>query len=137
MKYLLDTCVVSDFVKGEKNTLDKLKNVPPNEIAISSITVMEIQYGIALNPKYGKIIEPVILDLLASITVLDFNQNDAVQAAKIRALLKQEGQPIGSYDVLLAGTALNNQLIFVSSNTDEFNRINNLILENWRLALNH
>ena len=63
MKYLLDTCVVSDFVKGEKNTLDKLKKVSPNEIAISSITVMEIQYGITLNPKYGKIIEPVILDL--------------------------------------------------------------------------
>ena len=53
MNYLLDTCVISDFVKGEKNTLDRLKNIPPNEIAISSITVMEIQYGIALNPKYG------------------------------------------------------------------------------------
>ena len=137
MNYLLDTCVISDFVKGEKNTLDKLKNIPPNEIAISSITVMEIHYGIALNPKYGLIIEPVILDLLASITILDFNQNDAIQAAKIRALLKLQGRPIGSYDVLLAGTALNNQLIFVSSNTNEFNRINNLILENWRLPLNH
>jgi tRNA(fMet)-specific endonuclease VapC len=133
MKYLLDTCVISDFVKGEKNTLDKIKNVPPNEIAISSITVMEIQYGIALNPKYGKLIEPVLLDLLASITLLDFNQNDALRAAKIRALLKQEGRPIGSYDILLAGTALNNQLIFVSSNTNVFNRIDNLILENWRL----
>ncbi len=137
MKYLLDTCVVSDFIKGEKNTLDKLKNIPPNEISISSIAVMEIQYGISLNPKYGKIIEPVILDLLASITVLDFNQNDAIQAAKIRALLKQIGQPIGSYDVLLAGIALNNQLILVSSNTSEFSRINNLVLENWRVSLNH
>ena len=68
MKYLLDTCVVSDFVKGEKNTLDRLKNIPPNEIAISSITVMEIQYGIALNPNYGKIIEPVLLDLFASMS---------------------------------------------------------------------
>src|SRR5262249_24662885 len=124
MRYLLDTCVISDFVKGEKHTLDKLKNIPPNEIAISSITVMQIQYGLALNPKHRQLIEPVILDLLASITILDFNENDAVEAAKIRALLKQQGQPIGSYDVLLAGTALNNQLIFVSSITKEFSRVN-------------
>lgn len=136
MKYLLDTCVVSDFVKGEKNTLNRLKNIAPNEIAISTITVMEIQYGIALNPTYGKRIEPIIVDFLSAIILLDFNQNDALQAATVRALLKQQGQPIGSYDVLLAGTALNNQLIFVSSNTDEFKRVTNLVLENWRIPFN-
>jgi len=48
MNYLLDTCVISDFVKGEKNTLFKLKNTSPSELAVSSITVMEIQYGLLL-----------------------------------------------------------------------------------------
>ena len=46
-------------------------------------------------------------------------------------------QTKGSYDILLAGVALNNQLIFVSSNTNEFNRIHSLILENWRLPLDN
>lgn len=137
MKYLLDTCVISDFVKGEKNTLSQLKITPPNELAISSITVMEIQYGLALNPKYKQRIEPIILDFLASINVLNYTPNDAEQTAKTRAMLKQQGQPIGSYDILLAGVALNNQLIFVSSNINEFNRIPSLILENWRLPLDH
>ena len=137
MKYLLDTCVISDFVNGEKNTLSKLKSTTPNELAVSSITVMEIQYGIALNPLRGKIIESVILDFLASITVLDFTQQDAEKTAIIRAELKQKGGPIGAYDILLAGTALSNQLIFVTSNTNEFNRINELFLENWRLSLAH
>lgn len=132
MKYLLDTCVISDFVKGDKNTVSTLKNTQPNEIAVSSITVMEIRYGLALNPKRAEKIKSMILDLLASITVLDFNQNDALESAKIRALLKQRGQPIGCYDILLAGTAINNKLIFVSSNVSEFSRINGLILENWR-----
>ncbi len=137
MKYLLDTCVISDFVKGEKNTLSQLKITPPNELAVSSITVMEIQYGLALNPKYRQTIEPIILDFLTSVTVLDYTLGDAEQTAKIRAILKQQGRPIGSYDILLAGVALNNQLIFVSSNTNEFNRIHSLTLENWRLPLDH
>jgi tRNA(fMet)-specific endonuclease VapC len=46
MGYLLDTCVVSDFVKGENNTLKRLKSSSPHEILISSITVMEVKYGL-------------------------------------------------------------------------------------------
>jgi tRNA(fMet)-specific endonuclease VapC len=135
MKYLLDTCVISDFVKGEKNTLFQLKKMPPNELAISNITVMEIEYGLHLNPKYQRTIGPILLDFVSAISVLDYTQQDAEQTAKIRALLKQKGRPIGSYDILLAGVALNHGLIFVTSNTNEFNRISSLILEDWRLPL--
>lgn len=132
MKYLVDTCVISDFIKGEANTSNKIKDIPPNLIAISTISIMEIQYGIALTPRHRQVVEPVFMEILTSITTLNFNQGDALQAAKIRALLKQEGKPIGSYDFLLAGTAINNQLIFVTSNTKEFSRVPGLFLENWR-----
>ncbi len=43
MGYLLDTCVISDFVKGEENTLKLLKSTTPTEIFISSLTVMEVK----------------------------------------------------------------------------------------------
>lgn len=132
MKYLLDTCVISDFVKGNKNTLAMLKRVSPDDIAVSSITVMEIQYGLALNPNRAQKIEPIIHDLFSSITILEFDSHDATETGTIRALLKQQGQSIGSYDILLAGTALNHNLIFVTSNINEFNRVNDLVLENWR-----
>lgn len=53
--YLLDTCVISDFVKGEKGTLEKIKKFfPPQEIAVSSITVMEINHGLSINPQKAK-----------------------------------------------------------------------------------
>ncbi len=132
MKYLLDTCVISDFVKGVPNTLNQIKKTPPNELAVSSITVMEIQYGLLLNSERKRKIETIIHDLIGSITTLDYTSGDAAETACIRALLKQQGQPIGSYDILLAGVALNNQLIFVSSNIKEFNRIHDLKIENWR-----
>src|SRR3989344_8224183 len=120
MKYLLDTCAVSDFVKGDKNTLEKIKHISPGEIAISTITIMEIQYGLALNAHFSKKAKSIISDFISVVNKLDFTQGDAEHAAVVRALLRQHGNPIGAYDVLLAGTALNHELIFVSSNTKEF-----------------
>ena len=49
MKYLLDTCVISDYVKGEPGTLKHIQRVKPSEIVISSITVMEIEFGLELD----------------------------------------------------------------------------------------
>lgn len=132
MKYLLDTCVISDFVKGERATLLKVKEISPSDISISSITIMEIQYGLALNPSRAKLLRPIIHDFIQSINVLEFSQDDARETSMIRALLKQQGKPIGSYDILLAGTALNRKLTMVSANTAEFERVEGLALENWR-----
>jgi tRNA(fMet)-specific endonuclease VapC len=133
MKYLLDTCVVSDFVRGDPSTLERIKKSSPIDIAVSSITVMELHYGIALNPTRVKLIKPVILDFLNVVHLLDFNQADAECAAMIRAFLKKKGKPIGSYDLLLAGIALNRELVLVSSNVTEFMQVKGLLLENWRM----
>jgi tRNA(fMet)-specific endonuclease VapC len=46
MRYLLDTCVISDFIKGEPDTQTQLKQTPPIDIAVSVITVMELRYGL-------------------------------------------------------------------------------------------
>ncbi|MEH2214353.1 PIN domain-containing protein [Nostoc sp.] len=62
--YLLDTCVISDFVKGEKNTLKLLKSTTPTDIFISSLTVMEVKYGLAINPQCALKIQLLIEALL-------------------------------------------------------------------------
>lgn len=56
----------------------------------------------------------------------------AEATAKARANLKQRGQPIGAYDVLVAGTALAHELILVTSNVREFRRVEGLRIEDWR-----
>ncbi len=98
MGYLLDTCVVSDFVKGEQNTLKKIKSISPTDIFISSLTVMEVKYGLAINPQKAIKIQPLIESFLTSITVLPFNSQEAEKAAEIRGILKIAGSPIGSLD---------------------------------------
>lgn len=132
MKYLLDTCVISDFVKGEPNTLHRLKNTQPAELAISSISIMEINYGLMLNHQRAKKIHHIIDEFLSCINTISFSIADAVCAANIRAYLHTKGTPIGAYDILLAGTALSNDFIFVTANVKEFDRVPKLHLENWR-----
>lgn len=135
MKYLLDTNVISDYVKGHPNVQARLKQTPPRLLAISSVTRMEIEFGLQLNPERAKKLVPVLEPLLAAITVIDFSEQDGLTTARIRAELRKRGTPIGPYDVQLASTALHHGLIFVTHNTDEFQRVNGLVLENWRDAL--
>lgn len=132
MKYLLDTCVISDFIKGEVGTQARLKQTPPVDITVSVITVMELRYGLLLNPQRAKKIEAAIASLLSSVTILPFHTEEAEQAAQIRVFLKSKGQPIGAYDILIAATALQHSLLMVTANQREFDRVLDLQTENWR-----
>ncbi len=132
MQYLLDTCVVSDFVKGDPNTLQRLKLICPDDISVSAVTSMELKYGLAINPQRAIKIQPLIISFLNSVTILPFAAAEAEQTAQIRSFLKQAGTPIGAYDVLIAATAITHELILVTANVREFERIPNLQIENWR-----
>jgi len=132
MKYLLDTCAVSDFVKGESNVLARVKATPPNLIAVSALTRMEVDYGLALNAARARKLAPMLDAFFSTIETLPFDQADAQATAAIRAALKTRGQPIGAYDVLIAGTALARGLTVVTSNVSEFKRVGGLKVEDWR-----
>lgn len=127
---MLDTCVVSDFVKGETNTLKRLKSVSPSNIFVSSLTVMEVKYALAINPQRAEKIQSLIETFLNSITILPFSEEEAEQTAKIRSILKSAGTPIGAYDVFIEATALTHNHIIVTSNVREFERISGLQMEN-------
>lgn len=132
MKYLLDTCTVSDFVKGQPKVMARIKETTPNLIAISSITRMEVAYGLALNVERARKLAPILEAFFSVITTLPFDEADAQAAAAIRAALKAKGQPIGAYDVLIAGIGLARGLVVVTSNVSEFKRVSGLQVEDWR-----
>ena len=132
MKYLLDSCTVSDFVKGQPKVLARLKATAPNLIAVSSLTRMEVDYGLALNIERARKLAPVLDAFFSTIATLPFDEADARAAAAIRAALKTQGQPIGAYAVLIAGTGLARGLVVVTSNAGEFKRVSGLQVEDWR-----
>lgn len=132
MSYLLDTCTVSDFFKKIPYVIEHFEAVSPDKIYISSITVMEIEYGLKLNQEREKKIRPLWKALLNYSHVVPYSPKCAIASAYIRASLKITGLPIGFYDVLIAGTSLANKLIMVTSNINEFNRIPEITVEDWR-----
>ena len=132
MKYLLDTCTVSDFVKGQPGVLERVKATSPQLIAISAITRMEIEFGLLLNPDRARKLAAAMDAFLSSIAILPFEDADAKAAGGLRAALQKQGQPIGAYDVLIAGCGLARGLVVVTSNVGEFQRVSGLQVEDWR-----
>lgn len=133
MVYLLDTCTLSDYLKGEPNTIKRFHQTKPLDLCISSITVFEIDYGLLLKPSLIKEINPQLQAIYQKVKIIDFSPTEAKTAAQIRNDLKQAGTPIGYYDVLIAATTQVHNLILVTSNTKEFSRVKDLQIENWRL----
>jgi tRNA(fMet)-specific endonuclease VapC len=132
VKYLLDTTVISDFTRGVPPVIERLKRTAKADAAISVVTAMEIEYGLKLNPARARNIEPMIRALLSDLRELPFQREDAQAAAAVRAALTKRGTPIGPYDVMIGGAALRHGLTLVTSNSDEFQRIGGLIVEDWR-----
>jgi tRNA(fMet)-specific endonuclease VapC len=128
----MDTTVVSDFTRGVPAVLARLKATPKYDVAICTVTAMEIEYGLQLNLERAHKIEPMIRSLLQDLRVLPYEWEDANATAAVRAALTKRGTPIGPYDVMIAGTALRHGFVMVTCNTSEFERIDGLILEDWR-----
>lgn len=128
--YVLDTNTLIFFFKGKGNVAERLLCKPPEEISIPSVVLYELGVGIAKSTNSAKRRQQLD-SLISQITVLPFGVREAGISAKIRATLEREGQPIGPYDTLIAGTALANRAILVTHNTVEFARVKRLVIEDW------
>ena len=128
--YILDTNMLIYFFKGMGNVSSKLLATSPKEIAIPSIVLYELEYGIAKSNSPTKR-QDQLNEICSVVEVLPFNKQEAHCSALIRTNLEKKGTPIGPYDLLIAGTAVSHQGILVTNNTKEFNRVSGLKLENW------
>lgn len=128
--FLLDTNTLIYFFKGLGAVSDNLFRQSPKDIFIPSIVIYELEVGIAKsnNPKKRK--QQLNL-LLEQIQIIDFCEKEAKESAKIRATLEKIGTPIGPMDTLIAGCAIANDLILVTNNTKEFERVEWLRVVNW------
>ncbi len=73
-----------------------------------------------------------LTEFLAPFQIIDFDDRDTEYFGKLRALLKQKGELIGPYNMLIAAQALARKLILVTNNTKEFTRVPELVIEDWK-----
>jgi len=128
--YVLDTNTLIYFFKGVGNVTSKLLTIPPKEIAIPAVVIYEIEYGIAKSTSPKKR-QAQLIEICSLVNILPFGSKEALSAATIRSKLEKKGTPIGPYDILIAGTALEHQGILVTNNLKEFSRVPKLQTENW------
>jgi tRNA(fMet)-specific endonuclease VapC len=130
IKYLLDTNILIYTIKNRPEEVRKTFNLHAGQMAISTITVAELIYSAERSAKPEQNLND-IEGLIARLEVLDFKSDAATHFAQVRAELYAKGQPIGPYDMMIAGHARSKGLILVTNNTKEFERVAGLRIENW------
>lgn len=134
MRYLLDTNACIVLINQPKSLVrDRFDTAlaSGSEILLSSVVVFELWYGVSKSARPANNTTLVQQFLSSTLTVLDFDLEDARAAGQVRARLERAGTPIGSYDFLIAGQALRRGLTLVTANVREFRRIEGLNWEDW------
>ena len=130
LTHLLDTDICIFIMKGRDLALGRRLDTFAQQSAVSDVSLFELYSGAERYDFPLKRIR-VIDEFAARLTVLTFNTKVARIAGKIRFHLERAGQMIGGYDVLIAATALSENLTLVTNNLREFNRVEGLVLEKW------
>ncbi|MDE6848843.1 MAG: type II toxin-antitoxin system VapC family toxin [Ruminococcus sp.] len=130
MKYMLDTNMCIYAQKNIPQVIEKIKNNFQYGVAISSITLAELEFGVQASANIEKN-TIALYKFLSIVEILDFDSSAATEYGKIRADLKRKGTPIGNMDMLIAAHAKSEDLIVVTHNTREFERVEELQLEDW------
>ena len=130
LKYLLDTNIVIYTMKNRPQRVKRRFQQHHGQMGISTVTIGELVF----DAEHSQQAERNLADLealAARLEVLPFDNQAAYHFGQIRAALYRTGQPIGPYDLMIAGQARAAGLKLVTNNVKEFERVPGLLLENW------
>jgi tRNA(fMet)-specific endonuclease VapC len=134
VSYLLDTNAVIALLKDEPAIFRKRLRRAVSRgaaIAVSSIVLYELWYGVARSARRRENAERLRVLLSGGIEVSAFDEEDARTAGDLRATLEGAGTPIGPYDLLIAAHALRTGATLVTANVAEFTRVPGLQWQDW------
>lgn len=128
MKYLLDTCFISELIKKNPNkgVTDWLSDKDEDSLFISVITLGEIKKGISKLPSSKKKDELarwlIQLQKRFSDRILPIDSEISFKWGMLQGELEQAGKPIPSIDALIAATGLIYNLIIITRNGKDIKR---------------
>jgi len=135
VKYMLDSNMCIFLIKRKPDrVLKKLKATLKDGVAISTITLAELEHGVALSA-YPEKNADALAQFLSIIEILPFDAKAASHYGYIRADLQRKGTLIGQMDLLIAAHAKAHSLIAVTNNVREFSRVDGLAIEDWTTAV--
>ena len=138
MSFLLDTNVVSEWVKPQPNAgvVSWLANVDEDGVFVSVVTLTEIRYGIERMTvgRRRKRLEDWLQDevpLRFEGRILPIDEAVADASGRVAARSEAAGQPIDAIDTFLAATAEVYRLTLVTRNQSDFEAVLKTTLNPW------
>lgn len=131
MKFLLDTNICIYIINNRfESSKSWIKNAGIENVCVSAISVAELEFGITKSSKFEQT-QIALYKFLSGFNLINFDAVAARSYGRIRADLPSKGPVIGAIDMMIAATAISNEMILVSNNVGEFSRVNGLKTENW------
>jgi tRNA(fMet)-specific endonuclease VapC len=130
--YLLDTNICIFYLRGKYDIDQLIDKVGWENCYISEITELELKMGIEFSTQRDGIDRSRQLNqFLSDIKILPiYGAIDIAASEKIR--LRLAGTPCDdNFDLLIACSAIANNMVCVTDNTKDFHRFRNIRLENW------
>jgi tRNA(fMet)-specific endonuclease VapC len=108
--------------------LARLRACQPADFGMPSIVAHELYYGAYRSQHMDNNLQRIEA---LRFELLDFDREDARHAGQLRAFLAAQGTSVGPYDILIAGQAWARGLTLITRNVREFQRIGQIVVENW------
>lgn len=133
---LVDTSVVVDIDRGGVD--DRVVKLDDEgRHAISGVTLTELRLGVNRQYERGTDAHTEAVEdlerLVARFELVEVSRPIAVAAADVIAELGDRGEPLDDlHDVYIAATGLTEQLPVLTGNVDDFERIDDVSVVDWR-----
>jgi len=127
---MLDTNIVIYTIKNRPSQVRETFKKHDGQMCISSVSLGELIFGAERSSQTERNLADINA-MVARMEVAAFEEHAAEHFGQLRAELYDVGQPIGPYDMMIAGHARSMGLILVTNNIAEFERVPGLRLENW------
>ncbi len=122
MPYLLDADWIINALAGREATVEALRRLAPEGIAVSWITIGEVYEGAFAFPDPQARLAS-FRRFLRPFRVLDLSEPIMERFGGIRFFLRRRGETIPDFDILLGATALQYDLILLTNNARHLGRI--------------
>jgi tRNA(fMet)-specific endonuclease VapC len=130
MSYLLDTNICSAHLKRPAGLMHRFVQ-HAGRLFIPSIVLGELYAWAYQRSSPQPLLDRIDNELLADVAVLDFDRRSAAEFGRIHGQLLRRGQSVSRLDLLIAAVALSHDLTLVTHNTQDFESVPGLRLENW------
>jgi len=128
MGVLIDSDIIIDFLNNQKPAINLINNSKNQKLFLSVISWAEIVYGFKKNKLFDK--KEIFQDLLKDyrISTLLIDEMIAEGYINIKIDLENKRIPLDDFDLLIAATAIANNLTLITRNKKHFKRIKDLVL---------